>query len=351
MYILLAILMFGFLIFIHELGHFLSAKLLDVQVNEFAICMGPVLWQKKRGETTYSLRAIPIGGFCAMEGEDEESDNPRAFPQKSWWRRLIILAAGSFMNFVAGFLAIVLLYTGASAYSAPIVTDFFEGCPLESSDGLQVGDELYKIDGRRVYLYSDVGMLLSRNKTGVYDVVVKRNGELVELPDFEMKPQLYMVDGQQEYKYGLYFGTVPGGFSNCLKYSWYTAMDFARLVWMSLEDLVSGLVSVSDMSGPVGIVSTISEVGSQSATVQAGLQNVAYLGAFIAINLAVMNMLPLPALDGGRIFLLLVNSLFTAITKKKIPAKYEAYVHTAGMVLLLGFMAFVTFKDIWKLFT
>lgn len=306
---------------------------------------------EEKGETTYSLRAIPIGGFCAMEGEDEESDNPRAFPQKSWWRRLIILAAGSFMNFVAGFLVIVLLYTGASAYSAPIVTDFFEGCPLESSDGLQVGDELYKIDGRRVYLYSDVGMLLSRNKTGVYDVVVKRNGELVELPDFEMKPQLYTVGGQQEYKYGLYFGTVPGGFSNCLKYSWYTAMDFARLVWMSLEDLVSGLVSVSDMSGPVGIVSTISEVGSQSATVQAGLQNVAYLGAFIAINLAVMNMLPLPALDGGRIFLLLVNSLFTAITKKKIPAKYEAYVHAAGMVLLLGFMAFVTFKDIWKLFT
>ena len=306
---------------------------------------------EEKGETTYSLRAIPIGGFCAMEGEDEESDNPRAFPQKSWWRRLIILAAGSFMNFVAGFLAIVLLYTGASAYSAPIVTDFFEGCPLESADGLQAGDELYKIDGRRVYLYSDVGMLLSRNKTGVYDVVVKRNGELVELPDFEMKPQLYTVGGQQEYKYGLYFGTVPGGFSNCLKYSWYTAMDFARLVWMSLEDLVSGLVSVSDMSGPVGIVSTISEVGSQSATVQAGLQNVAYLGAFIAINLAVMNMLPLPALDGGRIFLLLVNSLFTAITKKKIPAKYEAYVHAAGMVLLLGFMAFVTFKDIWKLFT
>ena len=351
MYILLAILMFGFLIFIHELGHFLSAKLLDVQVNEFAICMGPVLWQKKKGETTYSLRAIPIGGFCAMEGEDEESDNPRAFPQKSWWRRLIILAAGSFMNFVAGFLAIVLLYTGASGYSAPIVTDFFAGCPLESSDGLQAGDELYKIDGRRVYLYSDVGMLLSRNKTGVYDVVVKRNGELVELHEFEMKPQLYTVGGQQEYKYGLYFGTVPGGFSNCLKYSWYTTMDFARLVWMSLEDLVSGLVSVSDMSGPVGIVSTISEVGSQSATVQAGLQNVAYLGAFIAINLAVMNMLPLPALDGGRIFLLLVNSLFAAITKKKIPAKYEAYVHAAGMVLLLGFMAFVTFKDIWKLFT
>ena len=321
MYILIAILMFGFLIFIHELGHFISAKLLDVQVNEFAICMGPVLWQKKKGETTYSLRAIPIGGFCAMEGEDEESDNPRAFPQKSWWRRLVILAAGSFMNYLAGFLAIVILYTGASSYSAPIITDFFEGCPLEASDGLQVGDELYKIDGRRVYLYSDVGTLLSRNKTGVYDVVVKRNGELVELPDFSMKPQLYDVDGVQEYKYGLYFGSVPGNFGTCLKYSWYTSLDFARMVWMSLQDLLSGLVSVNDMSGPVGIVSTISEVGSQAQTVRDGLESVAYLGAFIAINLAVMNMLPLPALDGGRIFLLLVNTLFTALTKKKIPAK------------------------------
>ena len=128
-------------------------------------------------------------------------------------------------------------------------------------------------------------------------------------------------------------------------------MDFARMVWMSLEDLLSGLVSVNDMSGPVGIVSTISEVGNQSENVRAGLENVAYLGAFIAINLAVMNMLPFPALDGGRVFLLLVNSVFTLITKKKIPAKYEAYVHAAGMVLLLGFMAFVTFKDIWKLFT
>ena len=349
MYILIAILMFGFLIFIHELGHFVSAKLLDVQVNEFAICMGPVLWQKKKGETTYSLRAIPIGGFCAMEGEDEESDNPRAFPQKSWWRRLIILAAGSFMNYLAGFLAIVLLYTGASSYSAPIITDFFEGCPLEASDGLQVGDELYKIDGRRVYLYSDVGTLLSRNKTGVYDVVVKRNGELVELPDFSMKPQLYDVDGVQQYKYGLYFGYEEKTVGTVLKNTWYTALDFARLAWMSLGDLVSGLVSVNDMSGPVGVVSAIAQTGESAATTADGILNVLYLGAFIAVNLAVMNMLPLPALDGGRAFLLLVNTVFTAITKKKIPSKYEGYIHAAGMILLLAFMAFITFKDIWKL--
>lgn len=351
MYIFLAILLFGFLIFIHELGHFLTAKLLGVQVNEFAICMGPAIFQKQKGETTYSLRAIPIGGYCAMEGEDEASDNPRAFTNKSWWSRLIILSAGSFMNFVAGFLIIVLLYAGAAGYASPTIRDFYDGCPLESADGLQVGDELYKIDGRRVYLYSDVGTLLARNKTGVYDLVVRRDGALVALSDFPMKPQLYTVDGAEEYRYGLYFGTEPGGFLPCLKYSWYTALDFARMVWMSLEDLLSGLVSVNEMSGPVGIVGTISEVGAQSETVRAGLENVAYLGAFIAINLAVMNMLPLPALDGGRAFLLLVNTLFTALTKKKIPTKYEAFIHAAGMVLLLGFMVFITLKDVLKLFT
>ena len=349
MYILIAILMFGFLIFIHELGHFISAKLLDVQVNEFAICMGPVLWQKKKGETTYSLRAIPIGGFCAMEGEDEESDNPRAFPQKSWWRRLVILAAGSFMNYLAGFLAIVILYTGASSYSAPIITDFFEGCPLEASDGLQVGDELYKIDGRRVYLYSDVGTLLARNKTGTFDLVVKRDGKLIKLDDFEMKQQLYEVDGEQQLKYGLYFGYEEKTVGTVLKNTWYTALDFARLVWMSLGDLVSGLVSVNDMSGPVGVVSAIAQTGQSAATTADGILNILYLGAFIAINLAVMNMLPLPALDGGRAFLLLVNTVFTAITKKKIPSKFEGYIHAAGMILLLAFMAFITFKDIWKL--
>lgn len=251
------------------------------------------------------------------------------------------------MNYLAGFLAIVILYTGASSYSAPIITDFFEGCPLEASDGLQVGDELYKIDGRRVYLYSDVGTLLSRNKTGVYDVVVKRNGELVELPDFSMKPQLYDVDGVQEYKYGLYFGSVPGGFGTCLKYSWYTSLDFARMVWMSLQDLLSGLVSVSDMSGPVGIVSTISEVGNRANRARwAGERR--YLGAFIAINLAVRQ-LPLPALDGGRIFLLLVGELWFLLSGRKLNPKYEAWLHGIFFALLILLMVVVTFSDIWKL--
>ena len=333
MYILFAILIFGFLIFIHELGHFLTAKALDVQVNEFSICMGPAILKKQKGETLYSLRCIPVGGYCAMEGEDEESDNPRAFTSKAWWKRLIILAAGSFMNFLTGLVVLALIYSCVAGFSTAKISGFFDGCPLESSQGLQVGDELYKIDGRRVYIYSDVGTLLARNKTGTFDLVVKRDGKLIKLDDFEMKQQLYEVDGEQQYKYGLYFGYEEKTVGTVLKNTWYTALDFARLVWMSLGDLVSGLA----------------QTGQSAATTADGILNVLYLGAFIAINLAVMNMLPLPALDGGRAFLLLVNTVFTAITKKKIPSKFEGYIHAAGMILLLGFIAFITFKDIWKL--
>ncbi len=180
---------------------------------------------------------------------------------------------------------------------------------------------------------------------------MRRGGKLVELNDFTMQPQLYTVDGVQQYKYGIYFHAEEKTVGSVLKTSWNTAMDFARLVWMGLEDLVSGLRSVDEMSGPVGIVSLISETGEAAETAKDGAMNVAYLAAFIAVNLAVMNLLPLPALDGGRIFLLLVNTLVYAVTKRKIPAKFEGFIHAAGMIVLLAFMAFVTFKDIWKLFT
>ncbi len=349
MYVLLAILIFGLLVFVHELGHFLTAKSLDVRVNEFSVCMGPALFKKQVGETTYALRCIPIGGYCAMEGEDEASEDPRAFSSKAWWKRLIILAAGSFMNFLAGFLIIVLLYSASAGFSTARIARFYDGCPLQAEDALQIGDEFYRIDGRRVYQYSDISMLLDRNKTGVYDLVVRRSGKLVTLNDFPMQMQEYVVDGQTEYRYGIYFASEEKTPFTLLKQSWYTACNFARMVSMGLEDLITGLVSVDEMSGPVGIVSIIAETGETSETVSAGLRNIAFLAAFLAINLAVMNLLPLPALDGGRIFFLLVGTAYTAVCKKKIPEQVEGYIHAAGMVLLLVFMAFVTFKDIWKL--
>ena len=154
----------------------------------------------------------------------------------------------------------------------------------------------------------------------------------------------------QQYKYGLYFGYEEKTVGTVLKNTWYTALDFARLAWMSLGDLVSGLVSVNDMSGPVGVVSAIAQTGESAATTADGILNVLYLGAFIAVNLAVMNMLPLPALDGGKIFFLVVNALCMLTIRKQIPAKFENYVHLAGFILLMGLMLVITFQDVLKLF-
>lgn len=349
LYILLAILIFGLLIFTHELGHFLTAKLFGVRVNEFSVCMGPALWKKTVGETTYALRCIPIGGYCAMEGEDESSDDPRAFTSAKAWKRAIILAAGAAMNFVTGLLILAVMYSTVSGFHVPVITDFYPDCPLESEQGLQVGDELYKIDGRRVYQYSNVSTLLSRNTTGVYDLVVRRDGKLVQLDDFVMEKQAYVQDGQTVYLYGVYFGTEAKTAATVVKQAWYSALDFARMVWMSLEDLIHGLVSIDDVSGPVGIVSTIAETGKTSETTAAAALNIAYLGAFIAVNLAVMNLLPIPALDGGRIFCLAITWILEKLLRRKLNPKYEGYIHAAGMILLLLFIGFVSMKDIWKL--
>lgn len=349
MYILIAILIFGFLILTHELGHFLTAKLFGVRVNEFSVCMGPAIWKKTVGETTYALRCIPIGGYCAMEGEDEDSDDPRAFTSAKAWKRAIILAAGACMNFVTGLLILLVVYAAMEGYATPKISGFLDGSVLESEDGLQTGDVIYKIDGERVYLYSDIGLVLSRNDTGIFDIVVKRDGKKVELKDFEMIPQPYEEDGQTVYRYGMVFAPEWRSPFTVLKNAWNSAIDFVRIVRISLQDLVSGLVSLNDMSGPVGIVSVIAKTGSSAETKSDAALDIAYLAAFIAVNLAVMNMLPIPALDGGRVFLLIVTVILEKLLRRKIDPKYEGYIHAAGMILLLAFIAFITFKDIWKL--
>ena len=350
LYILVAILIFGVLIMTHELGHFLTAKLFGVRVNEFSICMGPALWKRTVGETTYAVRCIPIGGYCAMEGEDEDSEDPRAFTSAAPWKRAVILVAGSFMNFVTGLIVLVIMFSAVAGFTTPEITDFYPECPYESADGLQVGDEIYRIDGKRVYLYSDVSMLMGRNTTGVFDLAVKRDGEIIELKDYPMEKIAYEEDGQTVYLYGLYFGYEEKTVGAVVKNAWYTALDFVRMIWMSLGDLVTGMVSVKEMSGPVGIVSVIAETGETSVSAAAAALNIAYLGAFIAVNLAVMNMLPIPALDGGRVFFLMITWILEKIIGRKIDHKYEGYIHGAGMVLLLGLIAFVTLKDIWTLF-
>ena len=351
-YILAAILVFGVLIAVHELGHFMAAKACGVRVNEFSIGMGPALWKKQKGETQYSLRLLPVGGFCAMEGEEEDSDDPAALNNQGFWAKLLIFAAGAAMNFIAGLLIILMLYAGAKAFYEPVITDFADGCPLESAEGLQTGDRIVRIDGERVYVYSDIRLLLGLNKTGVFDLVVERNGEKVTLTDFPMAPQTYTDQNGASYtSYGLYFGAEKATLGRKLSYTWNNAVDFVRLVRLSLQMLLTGEAGVKDLSGPVGIGSVITDVGQSSSSASAAVRNIAYLAAMIAVNLAVMNLLPLPALDGGKIFFMVVNAISMAVIKKQIPLKYENYIHFAGLVLLLALMALVTFSDVWKLFT
>lgn len=349
-YILAAILVFGVLIAVHELGHFMAAKACGVRVNEFSIGMGPALWKKQKGETQYSLRLFPVGGFCAMEGEEEDSDDPTALNNQGFWAKLLIFAAGAAMNFIAGLLIILVLYADAQAFYVPVVAGFADGCPLESADGLQEGDRLLRIDGEKVYVYSDISLLMGLNKTGAFDLQIERNGEVITLRDFTMERREYTdQDGKAYTGYGLYFGAEEATLGRKLSYSWNNAMDFARLVRLSLQMLVTGQAGVKDLSGPVGIVSTMTQVGEQAATTRAPVENIAYLAALIAVNLAVMNLLPLPALDGGKIFFLVINAVSMQLFKKQIPAKYENYIHFAGLILLLALMAVITFSDVWKL--
>ena len=349
-YILAAILVFGVLIAVHELGHFMAAKACGVRVNEFSIGMGPALWKKQKGETQYSLRLFPVGGFCAMEGEEEDSDDPTALNNQGFWAKLLIFAAGAAMNFIAGLLIILVLYADAQAFYVPVVAGFADGCPLESADGLQEGDRLLRIDGEKVYVYSDISLLMGLNKTGAFDLQIERNGEVITLRDFTMERREYTDQNGKAYTgYGLYFGAEEATLGRKLSYSWNNTMDFARLVRLSLQMLVTGQAGVKDLSGPVGIVSTMTQVGEQAATTRAAVENIAYLAALIAVNLAVMNLLPLPALDGGKIFFLVINAVSMQLFKKQIPAKYENYIHFAGLILLLALMAVITFSDVWKL--
>lgn len=348
LYVILAIFLFGVLIAVHELGHFMVAKACGVKVEEFAIGMGPALFKRQKGETLYSLRCVPIGGFCAMAGEDEDSEDPRAFTNQAAWKRALILAAGSFMNFLLGLIIVLGLYWNAGSFRAPVLADFMEGCPYESAQGLQAGDRFYSIDGHRIYQYYDVADFLARGD-GRYDIVLIRDGEKIRLEDYALVPLEY--EGQENRMYGFYLGYDEASPGVKLRYTWNTAMEFGRWVWMGLQQLVSGQVGLGDMSGPVGIVDMMAETGEQAESTADAVYNILYLGAFIAVNLAMMNMLPIPALDGGRIFFLLITWAIESLSHRRLNPKYEGYIHAAGMVMLLGLMAIVMFNDIFRIVT
>lgn len=351
MSVLFAILLFSVLIFIHEFGHFAAAKLSGVQVNEFSMFMGPAIWKKQIGETLYSVRLIPIGGYCAMEGEDADTDSPRSFQKAAWWKRLIILVAGAAMNFLMGIVLMFLVYMPAQAIVEPVIASFEEFSTVDGADRLQVGDRILELDGEKIYVQSDFALILSLNPGEYHDLVVERNGRTVEIPHLHMERHEVMgEDGTAQWLFGMNFTLKELDFPGKVQYAWNQCLDTVRMVRLSLQMLLTGQAGLSDISGPVGIVQQMTTVTEASPTMLDALMNMLYFGAFIAINLAVMNLLPIPALDGGRVVGLLITTLVEAVTRKKIDPKYEGYLHGAGMVFLLGLMAVVMFKDIFVIF-
>ncbi len=411
--ILVAILFFGFIIFIHEFGHFIFAKLFGVQVNEFALGMGPTIFKIQGKKTKYALRLFPIGGFVSMEGEDENSEDQNAFCNKALWKRMIIVVAGATFNIILGIVICCFLVGNDQTVGTNQILQFHESAVSNSENGLKESDKILKIDGKRIFSDYDISFLMQRNNTGKYHFVVERDGEKVDLPEVnfarrtggnfsynqnleisslsakmkrakleegdkvlkingeKIKTQEEMISaiGKDEDKKIDFvvlrnqgevevkdvqlamvtvfdfvilgqekdFGNVVGG---GFKY----ALSMSRLVYLSLFDLVRGNYGINDIAGPIGTVSVITDIAEESAQT-ADLSGLLMIMALITINIGLFNLLPIPALDGGRFFFMLVELVF----RKPIPAKYENWVHSAGMILLFAFMALIAASDLWKL--
>ena len=328
------------LVIVHEFGHFITAKRGGVQVNEFWIGMGPTLLKKEHNGTLYCLKLLPFGGACVMEGEDEDSESEHAFGKASLPRRMLIVAAGALMNFLVGFLIVLAVIQPNGPNGGYIVSTIDSVDPASTAaaaGGLQAGDEILEVDGYNILLRSDFEMALSRGMDTTYEVVVRRDGEKVTLPAVVLEATIEGEDGRK--MIGLTFTEQPDSIGMHVNMAVRTSLNYARLVWVSLGMLVSGQVGVDQLSGPVGVASVMATTASYS--ISAFLQ----LVAFISINLGVMNLLPLPALDGGRLVFLIIEG----IRRKPVPAKYEGYIHAAGLMLLLALMVYVTGQDIVRL--
>ncbi len=337
--IFVAILVFGIMIFLHELGHYMAARLCKVKVLEFAVGMGPKLFSRvsKKSGIRYSVRALPIGGFTAMQGEDGEDDDPHALVNRPRWQRFLVLFAGSFMNILTGMIAMLIYLSVTLNIGSNVVAQFHEDS-LSSQYGLQVGDEIVAINNEKMVSYNDIIYKIMLDGTEPLDITVVRDGETLVLEDvvFPTMEEEGAVFGDLDFMFQGVRPSIGVLLSQTGKQSFATI----KVIYKTLAQLITGKFSMNSVSGPVGTVSVISDAASS------GFLPVLYLFVFISINLGVMNLLPLPALDGGRILFLLVE----CIIRRPLNRNVEAYINLAGMVLLLAFMAFVTFFDVAKFF-
>ncbi len=335
--VVVAVFVFGLLIFIHELGHFTVGKLSGMRVNEFALGMGPAIWSTQRGETKYALRALPIGGYVAVEGEDEESSDPRAYCNVRLWKRILFVCAGALMNLLLGFVILSILVGMRQSLPTTVVGGFHEGA--QSNARLQAGDRILRVNGSRVFTSNDISFSMVSDKDGVVTFTVLRGGEKLELRDIDFGMQV-MEDGTKVINLDFYVDSVPKTFWSSVQYTILWMFSIVRQVWMSFINLITGNFTLAELSGPVGVSTVIGQAS------MAGIKTLLLLVGFITVNIGVFNLLPVPALDGGRLLFLLIE----LVIRRPVNPKYEGIIHTAGFVLLMGLMLVVTFNDILRFF-
>ena len=334
--IIIAILFFELIILIHEGGHFIAARLMKIKVNEFAIGMGPKLFSFKKGDTTYSLRLILFGGFCSMEGENEDSGGDGSFSNKRVSARIFVVVAGALMNLLLGLVIMLGIICSQNLVGTSTVAKF-DDTAVSPSYGLQAGDEIKNIAGMRIYTPTDVQTGLSRSADGNVEMVVKRDGKDVTLNiQFDMEE----YEGHQYINMDFWLLGKEKTFTGVLSSTVNNFISYARMVFLSVHDILVGRYGLSDLSGPVGTVSVVSDA------VKTSIPSMLRIMALLTINVGLFNLFPIPALDGWRFFLLLAEG----ITKKKLPTKWEYIINAVGLALLLLLMFFVTFSDITKLF-
>ena len=336
MTILLGILIFGLLIFVHELGHFLVARAFHIKVHAFSVGMGPAIWKRTKGDIEYSVRLLPIGGYVKLEGEDEASCDPNAFCRKKPYQRLLVLLAGGVMNIIAGFLIFLILFSSVSSIRVPVVDSVVSGTPAAFA-GIEPGDRIVKINNSPIHIQNDVSLAMMKNGAGPLSVTVLRHGEKITK---QITPMYTEESGG--YIIGFYSEMQNMTPLLAVKTAFYNTSFSAKVVYYSVGQMITGGVKLRDMSGPVGIVGEMNNVAKSEMPVL----NMLNFMAMIAVNLGIMNLLPIPALDGGRIFFILIEM----IRRKPIKPEHEGLVHFVGLALLLLLMVVITFSDITKLF-
>jgi len=335
-----AVLIFGILVFVHELGHFLAAKKFGVMVHEFAIGMGPIIWKKQssKDETLYSIRCIPLGGFCKMEGEDEESDDARSFTKITWWKKIIVLAAGGVFNLIMGLLLCIVM--GFASGAIPVAK-----VAKSTNPQLLQGDIILSIDNKKVYYSKDIEeymmSVLKSEKTREFNVTINRNGKVTQKnikASYNEDYGRYMLGYEADYE--------NVGFLSGLQYGFYDFWWWTKLTISNLVGLITGKISANLLSGPVGIFGTLGGVvGEVAKGTSYAWEMLSSLFLQLTLGLGILNLIPFPALDGGRIVFVLVQ----AVSRKKISAEKEGWIHLIGLTLLIGLVLFATYNDILRL--